>query len=56
MAEDNDQREVRDRLIKLEERQRVLTEKIDSIDRKLWAVTLAVLLAVAKNLLGLIGL
>lgn len=48
--------DLKSRLAVAEERVRVLTERMKTVEGRLWAIALAVLLAVAKSLLGVIGL
>ena len=53
MDEDRDQR---DRLIRLEEQMKVVMAGQVATDRKIWAVVGLVLLAVGKRLIEMIGL
>jgi hypothetical protein len=52
----DEDRDVRDRLIRLEEKMLNANDKIDGIDRKMWAVIALVLIAVGKRLIEVIGL
>ncbi len=51
-----EERDQRDRLIRLEEKMVNAHTKIDAIDRKIWGVILLVLLAVGKRLVEIVGL
>ena len=51
----NDQ-DTRERLIRLEERQADLKDRVSKLETKLWAVIGVVLLAVGKTFLSTIGL
>lgn len=52
----NDDRDERDRLIRLEEQMKTANARLDGFDRKMWAVIGLVLLAVGKRLVEIVGL
>jgi hypothetical protein len=54
--ENQDNRDLRDRLIRLEEQMKVTMASQAGLDRKLWAVVALVFVAVGKRLLDIIGL
>jgi hypothetical protein len=55
MGESEDQRDMRDRLIRLEEKDAHKEERLKGIETKMWAVVALVLAFVGKQLLALIG-
>jgi uncharacterized membrane protein len=52
----DEDRDLRDRLIRLEEKMLNTNAKVDGNDRKMWAVIALVLVAVGKRLIEVIGL
>jgi hypothetical protein len=52
----DEDRDVRDRLIRLEEKMITAQADLASIDKKMWAVIALVLMAVGKRLIEVIGL
>lgn len=51
----DDDRDLRDRIIRLEEQMKVATANLSAIDRKMWAVIGIALLAFGKRLLETMG-
>lgn len=56
MRQDDDNRDLRDRLIRLEERLMTLTTTVNKLQSWLFAAIGLVLVAVGKNLLALLGI
>jgi hypothetical protein len=52
----DDDRDLRDRVIRLEEGMKGANEKLAGFDKKMWAVIALVFVAVGKRLLEIIGL
>lgn len=55
MGESEDQRDVRDRVIRLEEKADNQNERVKGIETKMWAVIAVVFAFVSKQILLLIG-
>jgi len=56
MGGEDDHRDLRDRIIRLEEQMKVAAASLASHDRKMWAVIGLVMLTVGKRLVELIGI
>ncbi len=54
--DEKDERDIRDRLVRLEEQGKRHATDIENIGKKIWAVIGLVLLAVGKRLIDVIGL
>lgn len=52
----NEERDLRDRLIRLEEQMKTTRDSVQSMDRKMWAVIALVFVAVGKRLIEIMGI
>ena len=52
----DEERDVRDRLIRLEEQVKTTRDAVQAMDRKMWAVIALVFVAVGKRLIEIIGI
>ena len=52
----DDERDLRDRLIRLEEQMKTVSATVAGMDKKMWAVIALVFVAVGKRLVELIGI